>query len=120
MITVASSASSAPMIRFTMERSGLTVSSGMRRMPTSSWSGRSVRLPSGNRFRAFMLAGVERHSRPEDSRTEYPAAAWNDEFMAPSQRSAHFLAGVLTLGGLMHFVKPKAYDAQIPKQLPGS
>ncbi len=40
--------------------------------------------------------------------------------MATSQRPAHFLAGLLTVGGLMHFVKPKPYDAQIPKQLPGS
>jgi uncharacterized membrane protein len=40
--------------------------------------------------------------------------------MATSQRPAHFLAGLLTVGGLMHFAKPKPYDAQIPKQLPGS
>ncbi len=40
--------------------------------------------------------------------------------MAISQRPAHFLAGLLTVVGLLHFVKPKPYDAQIPKQLPGS
>ena len=40
--------------------------------------------------------------------------------MATSQRQARILAGVLGIGGLMHFVKPKPYDAQIPKQLPGS
>ncbi|MEV6874081.1 hypothetical protein [Amycolatopsis sp. NPDC051128] len=39
---------------------------------------------------------------------------------APSPRPAHLLAGLLTLGGLMHFVKPKPYDAQIPASLPGS
>jgi uncharacterized membrane protein len=38
----------------------------------------------------------------------------------PSQRPAYFLAALLGLGGAMHFVKPKQYDAQIPKQLPGS
>jgi uncharacterized membrane protein len=40
--------------------------------------------------------------------------------MATSQRPAHFLAGLLAVGGLLHFVKPKPYDVQIPKQLPGS
>jgi uncharacterized membrane protein len=40
--------------------------------------------------------------------------------MAISQRPAHFLAGLLAVGGLMHFVKPKPYDAQIPASLPGS
>lgn len=38
----------------------------------------------------------------------------------PSQRPAYFLAGLLTLAGVMHFAKPKPYDAQIPEQLPGS
>src|SRR4051812_14359386 len=83
MITVSNNARVAPTTRFRMERRGLTVSSGIRRTPTSSWSGRSLRLPSGNRLRAFMhrlpAAGVERHSRPEDSRTGWRAAAWNDE-----------------------------------------
>ncbi len=37
-----------------------------------------------------------------------------------SQRPAFFLAALLALGGLMHFVKPRAYDAQIPPSLPGS
>jgi uncharacterized membrane protein len=38
----------------------------------------------------------------------------------PSQRPAYFLAGLLGLAGVMHFAKPKPFDAQIPKQLPGS
>ncbi len=38
----------------------------------------------------------------------------------PSQRPAYFLAGLLGLAGVMHFAKPKPFDDQIPKQLPGS
>jgi len=37
-----------------------------------------------------------------------------------SQRPAYFLAVLLGVGGAMHFVKSKSYDAQIPKALPGS
>src|SRR5437763_16797431 len=37
-----------------------------------------------------------------------------------SQRPAYFLTALLGVGGAMHFVKPKSYDAQIPKALPGS
>ncbi len=40
--------------------------------------------------------------------------------MTNSQRPAYLLAALLGVGGLMHFVKPRAYDAQIPAALPGS
>jgi uncharacterized membrane protein len=64
--------------------------------------------------------GVERHSRPEDSRTGAAAAAWNHEGMATSQRPAHLMAGVLGTMGVLHFAVPKPFDGLIPRSLPGS
>ncbi|WP_326568501.1 hypothetical protein VSH64_43215 [Amycolatopsis rhabdoformis] len=35
------------------------------------------------------------------------------------QRPAYWLAGFLASAGVMHFVRPKQYDALVPKELPG-
>ena len=40
--------------------------------------------------------------------------------MTKDSRPAYLLAALLGAGGLMHFVKPRPYDAQIPASLPGS
>jgi uncharacterized membrane protein len=37
-----------------------------------------------------------------------------------SQRPAWFLAGLLGTSGVLHFARPKFFDASVPKQLPGS
>ncbi len=36
-----------------------------------------------------------------------------------SQRPAHFLAALLAGAGIMHFARPKQFDALVPKELPG-
>lgn len=38
----------------------------------------------------------------------------------PSQRPAFLLAAFLGSAGVMHFVRPKSFDAIVPKELPGS
>ena len=47
---------------------------------------------------------------------------WHGECMTqrPSQAAALRLAGLLTGAGILHFVTPTFFDAQVPTALPGS
>ncbi|MCU1682082.1 MAG: hypothetical protein JWQ81_2821 [Amycolatopsis sp.] len=38
----------------------------------------------------------------------------------PSQRPAFLLAALLGSSGVLHFARPKFFDAMVPKELPGS
>jgi uncharacterized membrane protein len=37
-----------------------------------------------------------------------------------SQRPAYLLAGLLATSGALHFLRPKPFDALVPKELPGT
>jgi uncharacterized membrane protein len=37
-----------------------------------------------------------------------------------SQRPAYLLAGLLSTSGVLHFLRPKPFDALVPKELPGT
>ncbi|HEY3711949.1 MAG TPA: DoxX family protein [Amycolatopsis sp.] len=37
-----------------------------------------------------------------------------------SQRPAYLLAGLLATSGVLHFLRPKPFDALVPKELPGT